>query len=98
MSSAEENNPGPAAPWSRIKVLFINIGHTYDHLFMLLYASVVLALEREFEASYGELLALSFGGFIAFAAGTLPAGWLGDRWSRRGMLAVFSSASVPRPS
>jgi len=28
MSSAEENNPGPAAPWSRIKVLFINIGHT----------------------------------------------------------------------
>ena len=28
-------------------------------------------------------------GFIAFAAGTLPAGWLGDRWSRPAMLAIF---------
>jgi MFS family permease len=39
--------------------------------------------------SYGELLALSLGGFIAFGAGSLPAGWLGDMWSRRNMMAVF---------
>ena len=29
------------------------------------------------------------GGFIAFGAGSLPAGWLGDLWSRRNMMAVF---------
>ncbi len=40
--------------------LFLNLGHAYDHLFMLLFTTVVLALEHEpgFEGSYGELLAL----------------------------------------
>ncbi|MCH8835582.1 MAG: MFS transporter, partial [Proteobacteria bacterium] len=68
---------------------FLNLGHAYDHLFMLLYPTVVLALGDVFQASYGELLALSVYGFIAFGAGALPAGWLGDRWSRRGMMIVF---------
>ncbi len=74
---------------SRPRILFINAGHALDHLFMLLYPTVVLTLEGVFDRSYGELLALSVPGFIAFAAGTLPAGWLGDRWSRPAMLAVF---------
>ncbi len=68
---------------------FLNLGHAYDHLFILLYPTVVLALEDVFRASYGELLALSVYGFVAFGAGTLPAGWLGDRWNRRGMMIVF---------
>ena len=68
---------------------FLNLGHAYDHLFMLLYPTVVLALGDVFQASYGELLALSVYGFVAFGAGALPAGWLGDRWSRRGMMIVF---------
>ncbi len=68
---------------------FLNLGHAYDHLFILLYPMVVLALEDVFQASYGELLTLSVYGFVAFGAGALPAGWLGDRWSRRGMMIVF---------
>ena len=75
--------------WARSTVGFSNIGHTYTHLFTLLYATVVLALETEFNLPYGELLTLSLPGFILFGAGALPAGWLGDRWSGRGMLAVF---------
>ncbi len=74
---------------NRTRFLFLNVGHTYDHLFMLLFPTVVLTLEGEFERSYGELLALAVPGFIAFGVGTLPAGWLGDRWSRSGMMAVF---------
>ena len=72
---------------------FLNLGHAYDHLFILLYPTVVLALGDVFQASYGELLALSVYGFVAFGAGALPAGWLGDetvtrprrrrRWGRR---------------
>src|SRR5207249_6013618 len=27
--------------------------------------------------------------FIAFGAFSIPAGWLADRWSRRGMMVVF---------
>ena len=73
----------------RSRILFINVGHGLDHLFLLLYPTVVLTLEGVFGRSYGELLSLAVPGFIAFAAGTLPAGWLGDRWSRPAMLAVF---------
>jgi MFS family permease len=73
----------------RVSFLFLNVGHTYAHLFMLLYPTVVLALEAEFQRPYGALLALATPGFVAFGAGALPAGWLGDRWSRRGMMTVF---------
>src|SRR3546814_14173500 len=67
---------------------------------MLLYATAVIAMERYFDLSYGELLALATPGFIAFGAGELPAGWLGARWSRNGMTAIFligivAASSVP---
>jgi MFS family permease len=70
-------------------VQFINVGHALDHLVMLIFPTAVLGMGTAFGRSYGELLALSLGGFIAFGAGSLPAGWLGDRWSRRNMMAVF---------
>ena len=70
-------------------LLFLNIGHTWDHLAMLIFPTVVLAMTAEFGLDYAALLQLSIGGFIAFGAGSLPAGWLGDHWSRRGMMIVF---------
>jgi MFS family permease len=73
----------------RLRFLFLNLGHAYDHLFMLLFPTVVLALEAQWGRPYAELLPLSLGGFIAFGAGAVPAGWLGDRWSRKHMLTVF---------
>ncbi len=68
---------------------FINVAHALDHLFMLIFATAVLTMAVEFGVPYGELLPLALGGFIAFGALSLPAGWLGDRWSRRHMLGVF---------
>jgi MFS family permease len=68
---------------------FLNFGHALDHLFMLIFPTVVLALSVEFGRSYGELLPLALGGFIAFGICSLPAGWLGDRWSRYRMMLVF---------
>jgi len=73
----------------RISFLFLNLGHLYDHMFMALYALVVVVLVKEFDQSYSALLPLSTPGFVAFGAGALPAGWLADRWSRPGMLIVF---------
>lgn len=73
----------------RVRFLFLNLGHAMDHLFMLLFPTVVLALESEWGRPYSELLPLALGGFIAFGAGAVPAGWLGDRWSRKHMLTVF---------
>ncbi|MGQ0651825.1 MAG: MFS transporter, partial [Betaproteobacteria bacterium] len=39
---------------------------------------------------YSELLPLALGGFIAFGAFAIPAGWLADHWSRYRMMVAFS--------
>ena len=74
---------------TRVAQFFLNLGHALDHLFMLIFPTVVLAMTPEFGLSYSEMLPLSLGGFIMFGACSLPAGWLADRWSRRGMMVVF---------
>jgi MFS family permease len=56
---------------------------------MLIFPTAVLALGPELGMPYEDLLPLATVGFIALAVGTLPAGWLGDRWSRRGMMILF---------
>lgn len=76
-------------PLARRVISYVNIAHLFDHMFMLIFPTAVLAMEVDFGRSYGELLALSIGGFVAFGAGSVPSGWLGDRWSRRNMLGVF---------
>ena len=68
---------------------FVNIGHLLDHMVMLIFPTAVLGMQADFAKPYSELIALALGGFIMFGAGSVPAGWLGDRWSRRNMLAVF---------
>ena len=76
-------------PSSRRIVAFVNIAHGFDHMLMLVFPTAVLAMEGAFGLPYGELLALSLGGFIAFGAFSIPAGWLGDRWSRHRMMVLF---------
>jgi MFS family permease len=74
----------------RIYFLLLNIGHFFDHLFMLVFATVAaLVLYREWGVSYAGLLAYATPGFFAFGLCSLPAGWLADRWSRDGMMSVF---------
>ena len=72
-----------------MQILFLNIGHAAAHFFLLLYPTVVLSLEAERGADYGDLLLPSTAGFVALAAATLPAGWLGDRWGRHKTMALF---------
>jgi len=70
-------------------VPFINLGHLLDHLVMLVFPTVVIALGREWGRPYSELLPMALGGFIAFGAFAIPAGWLADHWSRYKMMVVF---------
>lgn len=77
------------SPSSARVVRFINVGHALDHLMVLIFPTAVLGMSASFGGSYGELLALTVGGAIAFGAGSLPAGWLGDRWSQRNMMTLF---------
>ncbi len=84
---------------NKTEFFFINIAHAYDHMFLLFYATVVLALGDTYpNESYGDLLLPATFGFVAFGVCSLPAGWLGDHWSRQGMMVVFfigiGSASI----
>lgn len=74
----------------RLQFLLLNVGHFLDHLFSLIFATVAaLALSREWSLGYADLLTYATPGFIAFGLFSLPAGWLADKWSRDGMMAVF---------
>lgn len=68
---------------------YASIAHALSHMFVLFYATVVLVLEAEFALPYADLMVLSVPGAILFGAGALPAGWLADRWSSAGMIAIF---------
>ena len=73
----------------RISIGFINWAHAIDHYVMLILATVVIELTAVYGWTYAELIALGMPSFIAFGVFSLPAGWLGDRWSRRNMMALF---------
>ncbi len=75
---------------SRTHFLFLNLGHFLDHLFLLIFATAAaLTLARDWGMSYAELIPYATPGFVAFAACTIPAGWIADKWSRQGMMAIF---------
>ena len=74
----------------RIHFVFLGIGHFYDHLFMLVFATVAaLSLSHEWGMSYAELIPYATPGFVAFGVCAVPAGWLADKWSRKGMMVIF---------
>lgn len=74
---------------SRNVIRYINAAHVIDHMFMLIFPAAVLGMTQAFALDFAALISLSLGGFIAFGACSLPAGWLGDHWSRRRMMLVF---------
>src|SRR5688500_8755727 len=73
----------------RRPLLFLNLAHAYDHFFLLILPTAVLALAPAWGMSYGEALALGTAAFVMFGLGTLPAGWLRDRWSRTHLMSIF---------
>ena len=70
-------------------LIFSYIGHSLDHIFMLIYPTAVLAMTNTFGWDYGEMVALMTPSVVLFGAGAIPAGWLADRWSARGMLTIM---------
>ena len=71
------------------RFLLLNVGHSIDHLFMLMFPAVAALAAADLSASYGEVLKLATGSFIAFGVFSLPMGWLADRLSREFMMTVF---------
>jgi len=70
--------------------LLLNIAHAFDHLFLLIFATAVGAVARDFGlARWEDLMPYGAGAFLLFGLGSLPAGRLGDHWGRRPMMLVF---------
>src|SRR5215208_5733618 len=70
-------------------ITFVNAAHFIDHYAMLIFAAAVIVMGPALGMAYSELLPYATPGFIAFGAGSLITGWLGDRWSRRHMMVIF---------
>lgn len=64
-------------------------GHAYAHLFEPIFFVVALVLPGELGLPYAEVLALIVAGKVLYGLAAPLAGWLGDRWSTTGMIAVY---------
>jgi MFS family permease len=74
----------------RIPSLLLNLAHALDHLFLLIFATAVAAIARDFGlARWEDLMPCATGAFVMFGLGSVPAGRLGDLWGRRRMMLVF---------
>ncbi|MGI9420742.1 MAG: MFS transporter [Geminicoccaceae bacterium] len=78
-----------SAPIANRTMAYINVGHSFSHLVILLYPTVVLALEPIWNIGFARLLPLGFAGYLLFGLAALPAGWLGDRWDSAKMIVIF---------
>jgi MFS family permease len=70
-------------------LMYLNLAHFFDHFFLLVFPTAVIAIESDWNLSYGEALALGTGMYVAFAVATLPAGWLGDHVDRQKLIVGF---------
>lgn len=74
---------------SRRMLRFINLAHALDHFVLLIFPTAVIAIAPDLGLTYGSLIGLSTGAFVAFGAFSLPMGWLAERVGRRNLLAAF---------
>jgi MFS family permease len=88
-TAAEMPHQHAAESTRRLVVGFLNWAHALDHFVILIYPTVVLELAVVYGRSYATLIALSTASFVAFGLFALPAGWLGDHWSRRNLMIAF---------
>jgi MFS family permease len=74
----------------RTTSLLLNAAHALDHMFLLVFATAVGAIARDFGfAAWESLMPYGAGAFFLFGLGSLPSGRLGDLWGRRRMMLVF---------
>ncbi len=68
----------------------LNVGHALDHMFLLIFATAVTSIAKDFGvARWENLMPYSVAAFFFFGLGSMPAGRLGDMWGRRQMMIVF---------
>ncbi|MCR4378228.1 MAG: MFS transporter [Rhodospirillales bacterium] len=74
---------------SRMTLVFSCVGHTYAHLFAPTFFVVALTLENELGMTHGEVISLIVLGNMLYGLAAPLSGWLGDKWSAAGMMALY---------
>ncbi len=74
---------------ARLSQGFCLLGHAYMHLLVALFLTIVLGLERIWERQYADLIGVWTVGALFVGLLAPLAGFLGDKWSTPGMMAVF---------
>jgi MFS family permease len=89
MNTIVESRPA-AADFPRSITLLLNAAHAIDHMFLLIFATAVVAIAADFGyANWADLMPYAVPAFFLFGIGSVPSGRLGDMWSRRSMMIVF---------
>ena len=77
----------------KLRLLFLNVGHFADHLFMLIFAKAAFSAGLAFglakDGAYVEMIPYGVPSLILFGAGAPLAAHLADKWNRNAMIAVF---------
>ncbi len=77
-------------PTRRPRILFLcGVGHFYAHFFELAWPTLVLWIHPDWGLPRGEVLAWAFPLYLLFGLGSLPMGWLGDRFNNRLLLSAM---------
>lgn len=71
-------------------IVFINAAHTLTHYALLILPTAVLAMGGVFPGlDYGAIVTLGTAMFAIYGLGSLPVGWLAERYGARAMMAAF---------
>lgn len=69
-------------------LMFVNAAHFLTHYSLLIFPTAALAIAPAWGMTFADVLLLGSPLYAAFALGTLPSGWLGDRLDRLVLIAV----------
>jgi len=77
----------------KLRLLFLNVGHFVDHMFMLIFAKAAFSAGLAFGlaegGAYAEMIPYGIPSLILFGACAPLAAHMADKWSRNAMIAVF---------
>jgi len=77
----------------KLRLLFLNVGHFADHLFMLIFAKAAFSAGLAFglaeNGAYAEMIPYGVPSLLLFGACAPVAAYFADKWNRNGMIAVF---------
>jgi MFS family permease len=88
MPASPDRSPTAVRATERNILVVTSAAHFLVHLYMLVYPSLALALQADFELSLGAVLALSFWMYLLYGVGALPAGILADLIGSKPMLVL----------